>query len=157
MANSTKKIALLAAGYLLGKSKSKGLKSVLLIASGVAAGRMTASQGQDDESNESMVSKFSNSAELQRVTSGLAEAARGAFSATASKGLETLNENLQNRTAALRDDDESDDEQDSGAENASETDEAESQEAEASEAAEDSEDSEEASADDAEATESGGR
>lgn len=102
MANSTKKITLLAAGYLLGKSK--GMKSVLLVAGGVAYGRLMTQRKGDDESHGSLVSKFSNSPELQRVTSGLAEAARGAFSATASKGLETLNENLQNRTAALRED-----------------------------------------------------
>lgn len=148
MANSTKKITLLAAGYLLGKSK--GMKSVLLIAGGVAYGRLMTQRGGDDESNESIVSKVSNSPELQRVTSGLAEAARGAFSATASKGLETLNENLQNRTATLREDSGSDEEQASGSENETESNQAEPQEAE------ESEDSEEASAD-AEATESGGR
>jgi len=148
MANSTKKITLLAAGYLLGKSK--GMKSVLLIAGGVAYGRLMTQRGGDDESNESIVSKVSNSPELQRVTSGLAEAARGAFSATASKGLETLNENLQNRTATLREDSGSDEDQASGSENETESNQAEPQEAE------ESEDSEEASAD-AEATESGGR
>lgn len=144
MANSTKKITLLAVGYLLGKSK--GMKSVLLIAGGVAYGRLMTQRGGDDESNESIVSKFSNSPELQRVTSGLAEAARGAFSATAAKGLESLNENLQNRTAALREDDEQSGE--SGNE-------AESDKAESEEAAE-SEDSEQPSTDD-EAAESGGR
>lgn len=144
MANSTKKITLLAVGYLLGKSK--GMKSVLLIAGGVAYGRLMTQRGGDDESNESIVSKFSNSPELQRVTSGLAEATRGAFSATAAKGLESLNENLQNRTAALREDDEQSGE--SGNE-------AESDKAESEEAAE-SEDSEQPSTDD-EAAESGGR
>lgn len=82
------------------------------------------------------------------VTSGLAEAARGAFSATASKGLETLNENLQNRTAALREEGGSE-EQPAESEDATESDEAESQETE------ESEDSEQVAED--EATESGGR
>lgn len=147
MANSTQKIALLAAGYLLGRSK--GLKSVLLVAGGVAYGRLVSQQGGDGSSG-SVVGKFTESPELQRVTSGLAEAARGAFAATASKGVETLNETLQNRTAALRDDSESQDDDSSEADNATDTDEAASQDAE------ESKDSEEASVD-AEATESGGR
>lgn len=146
MASCTKKITLLAAGYLLGKSK--GMKSVLLVAGGVAYGRLMSQRSNDDESSGALVSKFSNSPELQRVTSGLAEAARGAFSATASKGLETLNENLQNRTAALREEGGSE-EQPAESEDATESDEAESQETE------ESEDSEQVAED--EATESGGR
>ena len=73
MASCTKKITLLAAGYLLGKSK--GMKSVLLVAGGVAYGRLMSQRSNDDESSGALVSKFSNSPELQRATSGLAEAA----------------------------------------------------------------------------------
>src|SRR5699024_12762536 len=103
-----------------------------------------------NEANVSIVIYVPKSPSLQSVTSDLTEAARVAFSPTASKGLETLNENLQNRTATLREDSGSDEEQASGSENETESNQAEPQEAE------ESEDSEEASAD-AEATESGGR
>lgn len=137
MGKNTGKIALLAAGYLLGKSKS--IKTAALIAGGVAYGRLTAQQNQDDESSGSLLSQFTNSPELQRITSGLSDAARSAVSATASKGMESLNESLKNRSTALR-------EQNGTSEGSGED----------SEAQQDTDDSEKSDEASKEATESGG-
>gem|GEM_PF-2602475 len=104
MGNNTKQMALLAAGYLLGRTKT--MKTVLLVAGGVAYGRLTA-QRDDEQQTDSTAKSLLNSPELQRITSGLADAARGVVSATASKGVEMLNQNLQNRSAALRENTES--------------------------------------------------
>ncbi len=105
MGNNTKQMALLAAGYLLGRTKT--MKTVLLVAGGVAYGRLTAQRDDDEQQTGSIAKSLSNSPELQSITSGLAEAARGVVSATASKGVEMLNQNLQNRSAALRENTES--------------------------------------------------
>lgn len=90
MGKNAGQLALLAAGYFLGRSKN--LRSVLLVASGVAYGRMTASRG--DDSGSSLLGGLG--------ASSLASAAREAVTSTATKGMESLNKNLQSRTEALR-------------------------------------------------------
>lgn len=138
-----KRVAILAAGYLLGRTKT--IKTAVLLAGGIAYGRMTA-QGENDKSNSSLMSKFSSSPELQKISSGLAEAARGAVAATASKGMESLNENLQKRSAALRGDDES-------AEDSAQTSDEDSEEAQDAEGSDESEETQDAQdADDSKAT-----
>ncbi|HEY4577793.1 MAG TPA: hypothetical protein VIG67_08080 [Yaniella sp.] len=92
MGNNAGQLALLAAGYALGKSKK--LRTALLVAGGVAFGRMTAPSG-DGEGKGSLLSGLANS--------DLANSAREIVTSTASKSLEALNENLQSRTEALRD------------------------------------------------------
>lgn len=135
---STKQAAFLAAGYLLGRTKT--IKTLVLLAGGVAYGRMTAQRGKDDGSSGSILSKFSGSHELHRISSGLAEAARGAVAATATKGVESLNQNLQKRTAALREEDEATD-----------------QASEDSDEQQDAQETEQSEAESEEATKSGGR
>lgn len=134
-----KRVAILAAGYLLGRTKT--IKTAVLLAGGIAYGRMTA-QGENDKSNGSIMSKFSSSPELQKISSGLAEAARGAVAATASKGMESLNENLQKRSAALRGDDDSEDSTEASNEDSEESQDAGgSDESDETQDAEDSDDS----------------
>lgn len=140
---NAKQVAILAAGYLLGRTKT--IKTAALLAGGIAYGRMTA-----QSENGSIVSKFSGSPEIQRISSGLAEAARGAVAATASKGVESLNQNLQKRAAALRGDD------DASTEGSSEQAE-EGQASEESEAPQEAQDDEESAAESDNANESGGR
>lgn len=140
---NAKQVAILAAGYLLGRTKT--IKSAMLLAGGIAYGRMTA-----QNENGSIVSKFSDSPEIQKISSGLAEAARGAVAATASKGVESLNQNLQKRSAALRGDD------DTSTEESSEQ--AEDEHAsEESETPQQDQDAEETEAESSNASESGGR
>lgn len=45
MGNKTKQMALLAAGYLLGRTKN--MKTILLVAGGVAYGRLTGQRDDD--------------------------------------------------------------------------------------------------------------
>lgn len=103
MGNKTKQMALLAAGYLLGRTKN--MKTILLVAGGVAYGRLTGQRDDDGQQTGSITDALPP--ELQRISSGLAEAARGAVSVSASKGVEMLNQNLQNRASALRENAES--------------------------------------------------
>ncbi|OAV59472.1 hypothetical protein [Enteractinococcus helveticum] len=92
MGNNAGQLAVLAAGYLLGRSKS--MKTVLMVAGGVAYGRLTAPRREESDSPGSLISRFSNS--------GIAAAARDAITSSATKGMETLNKNLQSRSEALR-------------------------------------------------------
>jgi hypothetical protein len=92
MGNNAGQMALLAAGYLLGKSKN--LRTVLLVAGGVAYGRLTAPRKDDEGASESLLSRFGSS--------GFLDAARDVVTTTASKGVESLNKNLQGRTEELR-------------------------------------------------------
>ena len=92
MGNNAGQLALLAAGYLLGKSKS--MKTVLMVAGSVAYGRLTAPRSNDNDTSESLLSRVSGS--------GIAETARDAISSTATKGVETLTKNLQSRSETLR-------------------------------------------------------
>lgn len=91
MGNNAGQLALLAAGYFLGKSNN--LRTVLLVAGGVAYGRLTA-QGSNDDSSDSLLSRLSSS--------GLMDSARDVVTSTASKGVESLSKNLQSRTEELR-------------------------------------------------------
>ncbi|HJF14382.1 MAG TPA: hypothetical protein K8V32_06180 [Enteractinococcus helveticum] len=92
MGNSAGQLAVLAAGYLLGRSKS--MKTVLMVAGGVVYGRLTATRDQTNDSSGSLLSGFTSSA--------IADTARDAITSSAIKGMETLNRNLQNRSEALR-------------------------------------------------------
>ena len=92
MGNSAGQLAVLAAGYSLGRSKS--MKTVLMVAGGVVYGRLTATRDQTNDSSGSLLSGFTSSA--------IADTARDAITSSAIKGMETLNRNLQNRSEALR-------------------------------------------------------
>ncbi|GAA4474475.1 hypothetical protein GCM10023190_08440 [Enteractinococcus fodinae] len=133
MGNNAGQLALLAAGYALGKSKT--MRTALLVAGGVAFGRMTASRDSDDGSG-SLLSGLANSS--------LANSAREMVVSTASQSLETLNKNLQSRTESMRNQGESDEDSQSEEDTASaeedQTDEEESsdQESEDTEASEES-------------------
>lgn len=105
-------LALLAAGYLLGKSKRKSIRNVLLVAGGVAYGRMTAAQSDDSDSSGSILGRLGSF--------GLADAAREAVTTTATKGMESLNKNLQSRSEALRNSGQTADESDEETEEESE-------------------------------------
>lgn len=129
MGNNAGQLALLAAGYALGKSKR--MRTALLVAAGVAVGRMTASR-EEDGSN-SLLSGLANSS--------LANSAREMVVSTATKSVETLNKNLQSRTDSLRNAEQS--EEDTAAEEEDQTEE--DQVSEEEQESEDAEASEEAS------------
>lgn len=98
MGNNAGQLALLAAGYALGRSKR--MRTALLIAGGVAVGRMTAPRGKGDDESGSLLSGLANSS--------LANSAREMFVSTATKSIESLNNNLQSRSEALRNSEQSD-------------------------------------------------
>lgn len=98
MGNNAGQLALLAAGYLLGKSKS--MRTVLMVAGGVAYGRLTAPRSEGDDNTGSLLSRLGGS--------GIADTAREVLTTTAVKGAESLNKNLQSRSEALRGDGTSD-------------------------------------------------
>ena len=55
MGNSAGQLAVLAAGYLLGRSKS--MKTVLMVAGGVVYGRLTATRDQTNDSSGSLAER----------------------------------------------------------------------------------------------------
>ncbi len=133
MANNAGQLAVLAAGYLLGRTRS--MKTVLMVAGGVAYGRLTAPNGDGESASGALLSRLGNSS--------IAEAAREAITTTATKGVESLNKNLQERSEALRNPGSSDEEsEDKEAADDEASEDSEDQEAADDEASEDSEASE---------------
>lgn len=72
MGTTTERVVLLAAGYLLGRSKKS--KLALMVAGSVAYGRL--SGRKDGESSGSITDQVTRNPEQQRVSSGISEAAR---------------------------------------------------------------------------------
>ncbi|GAA4112229.1 hypothetical protein GCM10022249_12410 [Enteractinococcus coprophilus] len=70
------------------------MKTVLMVAGGVAYGRLTAPNSDGESSVGSLLSSLGSSS--------IAEAAREAITTTATKGVESLNKNLQERSETLR-------------------------------------------------------
>lgn len=134
MANNAGQLAVLAAGYLLGRTRS--MRTVLMVAGGVAYGRLTAPNSDGESASGALLSRLGSSS--------LAEAARDAITTTATKGVESLNKNLQERSESLRNPGASEEE-------------SEDQEAAEDEASEESTDSEDTESEDAkeETTKSG--
>ncbi|MFC7457040.1 hypothetical protein ACFQS2_07580 [Brachybacterium sp. GCM10030267] len=97
--NARSKLALgLLGGYVLGRGRQAKLAALVLGYIAVKQG------GRGLESVRSSLMESDEAKALtQQITTGLATAATGAATAAAGKGIHTLSENLQQRTAQLRD------------------------------------------------------
>ncbi|MFC7401273.1 hypothetical protein [Citricoccus sp. GCM10030269] len=101
MGNNAKWAAALAAGYLLGRTKR--MKLVLAVGSGMVFQQFRSSS---NKTLGPVLKQLQDSPEFkqatEKLTSGLTDAAKGAALAPATKGIEALSNNLQERTERLR-------------------------------------------------------
>ncbi|GAB3526474.1 hypothetical protein [Arthrobacter monumenti] len=113
MDEKAKLTAILFGGYLLGRTKKAKLA---LTVAGLIGGKQLSSSkgGLMSQMNELAKSSPEVRKLREQITGKLADAAKGAAMAGATKGIESVNANLQNRTQQLNSSQESSDHDDDG-------------------------------------------